>query len=73
MDAKGAIEFLDDMIGSFKCISSLNIKDINNKKNEIVYLLQQGEALKAENVELRAYKEMWGWLDNIINSYYGTE
>ena len=43
MDAKGAIEFLDDMIGSFKCISSLNIKDINNKKNEIVYLLEQGE------------------------------
>jgi len=30
---------------------------------DIVRLLQPGEA----------YREMWGWLDNIINSYYGTK
>ena len=46
MEVKEAIEFLDHMANSFKCISSLNCKSIDNKKNEIVDLLQQGEKYK---------------------------
>ena len=34
----------------------------------IVPLLQQGEKLKVENIELKKYKEMWGWLDNMVNA-----
>ena len=49
MSTQEAIEFLDHMANSFKCISSLNCKSINNKKNEIVELLQQGEK----------YQQMW--------------
>ena len=52
MKVKEAIEFLDHMANSFKCISSLNCKDIDNKKNDIVFLLEQGE-------ENKKYKQMW--------------
>jgi len=46
MKVKEAIKFLDDMVDKFKCISSLNYKHINNKKNEIVELLEQGKKYK---------------------------
>ena len=55
MNTKEAIEFLDHMANSFKCISSLNCKSINNKKNEIVDLLEQGER----------HQLMWGELEDI--------
>ena len=42
MNVKKAIEFVTNMANSFKCISSLNIKDINNKTEDIISLLQQG-------------------------------
>lgn len=63
MEVKEAIEFLDDMVGSFKCISSLNIKDINNKKNEIVILLDEGEK----------YRQMWEEVEKYINTFLWHE
>ena len=57
MEVKEAIEFLDHMANSFKCISSLNCKSIDNKKNEIVDLLEQGEKYRQMWQE---YKELWG-------------
>ena len=68
METEEAIEKLNNGSEVFETDSILDMNIL-----ELIALLQQGEALKAENVELRAYKEMWGWLDNIINSYYGTE
>ena len=55
MKIKEAVEFLDHMANSFKCISSLNCKSINNKKNEIVDLLEQGEK----------HWQMWESLEDI--------
>ena len=59
MEVKGAIKFIFHMANSFKCISSLNCKDIDNKTNEVVSLLQQGEndriELADENQMLKNY------------------
>ena len=41
--------------------------DIN--KMDIISLLQQGEALKAENTELKAYKQMWEELYEISSEF----
>ena len=59
MKTKEVIEFLTNMANSFKCISSLNIKDINNKTEEVITLLQQGEV----------YKKMWEELYEIASEF----
>ena len=46
MDVNGAIEFVGQMANSFKCISSLNCRDIDRETNEVVSLLEQGENYK---------------------------
>ena len=75
MEVKEAIECIknryDDVWLEGNC--RIGQKELWRERDKVISLLQQGEAYKVENVELKAYKQMWGWLDNIINSYYGTE
>ena len=68
---KEAIEFLDHMANSFNCISSLNYKSINNKKNDIVALLEQGEALKAEKQEIK--NELIKWWNKLMEEEKTSE
>ena len=72
MNTKEAIEFLDHMANSFKCISSLNCKSIDKKKNEIVAILEQGEAyrqivedLKYSMCRLADYDVEQDWLSEL--------
>jgi len=54
---KESIEFLKELDEvDHENYPMLNFGD---KLKKIISLLQQGEALKAENVELKAYKKMW--------------
>ena len=70
---KEAIEFLDHMANSFKCISSLNCKSIDKKKNEIVAILEQGEAyrqialIKEEQIKLDFKKIISMYLNKYID------
>ena len=55
METKEAIEFVKDEV--FFAEDNYN-EDIIKKRDEVISLLQQGEALKAENKELKAYKKI---------------
>ena len=75
MEVKEAVEF--DYINFLKSIKEFVTREFRNppgkrdvikRLNEIIALLQQGEKLKVENIELKKYKEMWGWLDNMVNA-----
>ena len=64
MDVKVAVEFLKEInIGSASGYGNAYIPT-NHNISEVIELLQQGEALKAENTELKAYKQMWEKLEH---------
>ena len=61
---KEAIKFVSKHIADFRertedAFDKEGCKKLIMEAKGVITLLQQGEALKVENVELRAYKQMW--------------
>ena len=75
MEVKEAIEKVQNLYTFWINYLDLNDSEIiktEKEEEEIIELLQQGEALKAENVELKAYKQMWDHI-SVIYKGHGVE
>ncbi len=59
METKEAIEFLKGYT-----ISKKDWIPTPEEAWNLIHLLQQGEALKAENIELKVYRQMWDRLEH---------
>ena len=59
MEVKEGIGFINDL----EIYIHDDYPEFREYKEAFIALLQQGEALKAENVELKAYKQMWTELE----------
>jgi len=72
MEVKEAIAWVRLLTACLNFPASCEIKEhkesLENceKADEIVNRLQQGEALKAENIELKVYKKVWERLESEI-------
>jgi len=69
MEVKEAVEVLSHERAKYNdreglsYLKSVEYEKYREKIDKVIELLKRGEK----------FEEMWGWLDNIINSYYGTE
>ena len=73
MKSKEAIEWIFDIWHEWENVYGVDVKEVleeGKKMDQVISLLKQDEALKAENVELKAYKQMWKEVEK--ESHLGT-